>query len=50
MKILVIIDVPSVTDVDSPAAEQAIECLTGEMKQCTYSWHIEEVYGDDATA
>ena len=50
MKILVVIDVPDVADVDSAKAYQVIECITGELKQCSFSWHIEDVYGEDATA
>jgi hypothetical protein len=47
MRILIIVEIPEIEDVESQQAENALMIITDSMIDFPYSWYVDEVIQDE---
>jgi len=47
MRILIVVEINDITDIESQAADNALMMITDAMQHFPYSWYVDEVIQDE---
>jgi hypothetical protein len=47
MKILIVVEIPEIEDINSDEANNALDIIKDEMQHFSYQWYVDEVIQDE---